>query len=68
MADPNLPMARPQQSSWNKACIVDQERQPHPKYVRAIRVRLKFAEPVRDLAMFNMAVDEPSCATVALQS
>ena len=53
----NLPMIRPQRAAWNKGRIVGQKRTLLPKHVWAIRVRLELAGNVRDLALFNMAVD-----------
>jgi hypothetical protein len=35
-----------------------------PKHVWAIRVRLELAENQRDLALFNLAIDEPNSAAV----
>ncbi len=57
MFTPNLPMVRPTRAVWNKGRIVGQKRPLLPKHVWAIRVRLELAEHLRDLALFNMAVD-----------
>ncbi len=43
--------------AWNKGCIVGQKRPLLPKHVWAIRVRLEIANQVRDLALFNLAID-----------
>ena len=40
---------------WNKAIIMGQKQPLKRSEVWAIRIRLQFAEQVRDLAMFNMA-------------
>jgi site-specific recombinase XerC len=53
----NLPMIRPTRPAWNKGRIIGQKRPLLPKHVWAIRVRLELAESVRDLALFNMAID-----------
>lgn len=57
MQTPNLPAIRPNRPVWNKGRIVGQKRPLLPKHVWAIRVRLEIAENLRDLALFNMAVD-----------
>ena len=53
----NLPAIRPRWPAWNKGRIVGQKRPLLPKHVWAIRVRLEIAENVRDLALFNTAID-----------
>jgi len=53
----NLPMIRPARVVWNKGRIVGQKRPLLPKHVWAIRVRLEIAERVRNLALFNVAID-----------
>ena len=53
----SLPMLRPHRAAWNKGRIVGQKRPLLPKHVWAIRVRLELADNVRELALFNMAVD-----------
>ena len=57
MSTSNLPMIRQNRPVWNKGRIVGQKRPLLPKHVWAIRVRLELADNVRDLALFNMAVD-----------
>lgn len=57
MQTPNLPAIRTIRPAWNKGRIVGQKRPLLPKHVWAIRVRLEIAENIRDLALFNMAVD-----------
>jgi hypothetical protein len=57
MSTINLPMIRPTMPAWNKGRIVGQKRPLLPKHVWAIRVRLELAEAVRDLALFNLAID-----------
>ncbi|MEO0624579.1 MAG: tyrosine-type recombinase/integrase [Pseudomonadota bacterium] len=53
----NLPAIRPRRPAWNKGRIVGQKRPLLPKHVWAIRVRLEIAENIRDLALFNTAID-----------
>lgn len=69
MTTPNLPMVIPQRHAWNKGRIVGQKRPLLPKHVWAIRVRLELAENIRDLALFNMAVDSKlrGCDLVCLK-
>lgn len=53
----NLPALRACRPAWNKGRIVGQKRPLLPKHVWAIRVRLEIATNVRDLALFNLAID-----------
>lgn len=53
----NLPAIRACRPAWNKGRIVGQKRPLMPKHVWAIRVRLEIAVNVRDLALFNLAID-----------
>lgn len=57
MQTPNLPAIFPKRSAWNKGRIIGQKLPLLPKHVWAIRVRLEIADKVRDLALFNLAVD-----------
>ena len=57
MSTPNLPAIRACRPAWNKARIVGQKRPLLPRHVWAIRVRLEIADRVRDLALFNTAID-----------
>ncbi len=57
MTTPNLPMIVPSQRAWNRGRIIGQKRPLQPKHVWAIRVRLELAESIRDLALFNLAID-----------
>jgi integrase len=50
-------MIIPSRRAWNPGRIIGQKRPLLPKHVWAIRVRLELADAVRDLAMFNMAID-----------
>ncbi|WP_075699597.1 tyrosine-type recombinase/integrase [Pseudovibrio brasiliensis] len=53
----NLPMIRPVKPAWNRGRIVGQKRPLLPKHVWAIRVRLELACKIRELALFNTAID-----------
>ena len=57
MSTTNLPAIRLRRSAWNKGRIIGQKRPLLPKHVWAIRVRLEIANRVRDLALFNTAID-----------
>ena len=65
----NLPAVCPRKPAWNKGRIVGQKRPLAPKHVWAIRVRLEIAENVRDLALFNVAIDSKlrGCDLVTLR-
>jgi site-specific recombinase XerC len=54
---PNLPTIIPSKRAWNHGRIIGQKRPLLPKHVWAIRVRLELAKAVRDLALFNTAID-----------
>lgn len=43
--------------AWNKGKILGQKRALKPREVWAIRVRLHIARKLRDLALFNLAID-----------
>lgn len=57
MPTTNLPAIRLRRPAWNRGRIVGQKRPLLPKHVWAIRVRLEIANRVRDLALFNAAID-----------
>jgi hypothetical protein len=57
MSTTHLPAVRTTAPAWNKVWIIGQKRPLQPKHVRAIRVRLEIADNVRDLALFNMAIN-----------
>jgi integrase len=50
-------MVIPSNRAWNRGRIIGQKRPLQPKHVWAIRVRLEIANAVRDLALFNTAID-----------
>ena len=57
MFDYNLPALRSARPPWNWGRIVGQERPLLPQHVWSIRVRLELAKSLRDLALFNLAID-----------
>ena len=52
-----LPAVTPKRRVWNKGRIVGQKRPLLPKQVWAIRTRLELARSLRDLTLFNVAID-----------
>lgn len=52
-----LPAVTPKRKAWNKVWIIGQKRPLFPKQVWAIRARLEIAGYLRDLALFNVAID-----------
>ena len=52
-----LPATRPVRPAWNKGRLIGQKRPLLPKQVWAIRARLELANNLRDLALFNLAID-----------
>jgi integrase len=48
---------RPQRPPWNKGRLIGQKRPLLPRQVWAIRARLELADNLRDLALFNLAID-----------
>ena len=52
-----LPATRPSRPPWNKGRLVGQKRPLLPRQVWAIRARLELADNLRDLALFNLAID-----------
>ncbi|MEO0543268.1 MAG: tyrosine-type recombinase/integrase [Pseudomonadota bacterium] len=69
MSASNLPMVIPSRRAWNRGRIIGQKRPLLPKHVWAIRVRLELADAVRDLALFNLAIDSKlrGCDLVTLK-
>lgn len=57
MSKIQLPAVKPKRAPWNKGRRVGQKRPLLPKQVWAIRARLELAGNLRDLAMFNLAID-----------
>jgi len=52
-----LSVPRPTRVPWNKGRLVGQKRPLLPRQVWAIRARLELADNLRDLALFNLAID-----------
>src|SRR5258707_3554547 len=54
---------------WNKGLLVGQKKPLEPKHVWSIRVRLEIARSMRDLAIFNLAIDSKlrACDLVKLR-
>ena len=52
-----LPAVTSKRRAWNKGRIIGQKRPLLPKQVWAIRARLELAGNLRDLALFNVAID-----------
>ena len=44
-------------SAWNKARLIGPKPPLRPKHVWAIRTRLQLDNRIRDLALFNLAID-----------
>ncbi|WP_319546292.1 tyrosine-type recombinase/integrase [Ruegeria conchae] len=57
MSRVQLPAVTPKRRAWNKGRIVGQKRPLLPKQVWAIRARLELARKLRDLTLFNVAID-----------
>jgi hypothetical protein len=55
--------------AWNKGKLVGQKPPLKPKDIWAIRIHLQNAHAVRDLAMFNLAIDSKlrGCDLVSLR-
>lgn len=64
-----LPAVTPKRRAWNKGRLVGQKRPLLPKQVWAIRARLELAGNLRDLALFNVAIDSKlrGCDLAALK-
>ena len=57
MSSIQLPATRPPRPPWNKGRLIGQKRPLLPRQVWAIRARLELADNLRDLALFNLAID-----------
>jgi len=64
-----LPAITPKYRPWNKGRLIGQKRPLRPKQVWAIRARLELANNLRDLALFNVAIDSKlrGCDLVSLK-
>ena len=65
MEPPASELVRP----WNKGPLVGQKRPLLPRQVWSIRVRLELSAPLRDVALFNLAIDSKlrACDLVRLK-
>lgn len=52
-----LPATRPVRTPWNQGRLIGQKRPLLPRQVWAIRARFELANNLRDLALFNLAID-----------
>ena len=57
MSNIQLPAIKPKRAPWNKGRLIGQKRPLLAKQVWAIRARLELAGYLRDLALFNLAID-----------
>lgn len=57
MFDHNLPALRAVRPPWNEGRIVGQKGPVRPQNVWSIQVRLELTKRPRDLALFNLAID-----------
>ncbi len=69
MSKTQLPAVKPKRRPWNKGRLVGQKRPLLAKQVWAIRARLELSGNLRDLALFNLAIDSKlrSCGLVRLK-
>jgi hypothetical protein len=67
-SEPQPPLAKPR-SPWNRGKLIGQKPPLKLREVWSIRIRLQLKERLRDLAMFNMAIDSKlrGCDLVALR-
>jgi len=65
--NPNAPI--PKRVPWNKGKLIGPRPPLKQRYVWAIRTRLQIERQVRDLALFNLAVDSKlrGCDLVAIR-
>jgi integrase len=71
MEDSNLIAFLPaRKRPWNKGRLTGQKPPLQPKHVWAIRTRLQLANKIRDLALFNLAIDSKlrGCDVVRLRT
>ena len=65
----NLPTSALKRVPWNKGKLTDARPPLRPKHVWAIRTRLQMERQIRDLALFNLAIDSKlrGCDVVAVK-
>jgi hypothetical protein len=61
--------AAPKRAAWNKGKLIGAKPPLRPKHVWSIRTKLQIEGRIRDLAMFNLAIDSKlrGCDVVALK-
>src|SRR6476619_6967361 len=59
----------PKRNPWNNGKLIDAKPPLRPKHVWSIRTKLQVEQRIRDLAMFNLAIDSKlrGCDVVALK-
>ena len=69
MHDTENPIAVPKRVPWNKGKLIGPRPPLRQKHVWAIRTRLQIEQQVRDLALFNLAIDSKlrGCDVVAVR-
>ena len=69
MHDNENPIAVPKRVPWNKGKLIGPRRPLRQRHVWAIRTRLQIEQRVRDLALFNLAIDSKlrGCDVVAVR-
>jgi hypothetical protein len=62
-------IARARRQPWNKCKLIGQKPPLRPKHVWSIRTKLHLESRIRDLTMFNLAIDSKlrGCDVVALR-
>ncbi len=62
-------LGTPQHRPWNKGKLIGQKPPLQPRHVWAIRTRLQLGGRIRDLALFNLAIDSKlrGCDVVSLR-
>jgi hypothetical protein len=65
----NCPLSGPKRIPWNKGKLIGAKPPLSPKHVWSIRTKLQLERRVRDLALFNLAIDSKlwACDVVALK-
>jgi len=53
----NYSLPSPQRAAWNKGKLMGAKPPLRPKHVWSIRTKLQVEGRIRDLAMFNVAID-----------
>jgi hypothetical protein len=65
----NFSLSTPRRIPWNKGKLIGAKPPLRQKHVWAIRTKLQIDQRIRDLAMFNLAIDSKlrGCDVVALR-